>query len=598
MKLKSPVFLKIIVSLLFVILLPLTGGAQVTAKLERQIIGIDETVRLIIEADGARNTISSINTETLEKDFSILNRSSSSNFRIINGSAKASKVWTLVLEAKRTGTFTIPPFAIGKEKSNSLTLKVTDSTPETSSNNQKSRDVFLEVTPLIETPAYLQGQITVSVKLFLKSQLRITDASLEDPEIEHTIIKKLGKDLNYQTKRGGQSYQVIERKYAIIAEDGDKITIPPLHFQAIRLQGGSRRFAGDPFFGHFSEQRKIRVKSQPLTIALTPIPDEFNGKLWLPALAMDIMDNKDEVKELKIGEPLTRTIQIEALGLTAEQLPEIEVTAPEGSKIYLDQPELQTIVDNNALLHAVKRQSLAFIPSQTGTFTLPAITIKWWDVVNLKQRLATLPEKKIRVVNAKTGEVATPPADNPTIAANDPTKTGHEANISAPSADGNPKPVTEVANTTKIWQTVSAILLLVWVITILLWYRYSRRLSYNGEKQKKAATQQPAANRETIKRACLDRNPQSAQQAILDWAISTWPQEATTNLKTIAHKFNNPELNEVFTDLEKALYSPDDTLIWDGEKAWQKLSVALKPGPHPGRTSSQPGKDALPPLYR
>ncbi|MCK5783216.1 MAG: BatD family protein, partial [Desulfobacterales bacterium] len=388
MKIKSPVFLKIIVSLLFVILLPLTGGAQVTAKLERQVIGIDETVRVIIEADGARNTISSINTEALEKEFSILNRSSSSNFRIINGSAKASKVWTLVLEAKRTGTFTIPPFAVGKEKSNSLTLKVTDSTPETSPSNQESRDVSLEVTPLMETPAYLQGQITVSVKLFLKSQLRITDASLDEPEVEHATIKKLGKDLNYQTKRGGQSYQVIERKYAIIAEDGDKITIPPLHFQAIRLQGGSRRFAGDPFFGHFSEQRKIRVKSQPLTIALTPIPKEFNGKVWLPARAMEIMDNKDEVKELKIGEPLTRTIQIEALGLTAEQLPEIEVTAPEGSKIYLDQPELQTIVDNNALLHAVKRQSLAFIPSQTGTFTLPAITIKWWDVVNLKQRLA------------------------------------------------------------------------------------------------------------------------------------------------------------------------------------------------------------------
>ncbi len=600
MKVSITVSVKIVLlGLLLTTLLPLICEAQVIARLDRQVIGIDETVRLTIEADGARNTIADIDTSALENNFSILSRSSNSSFQIINGSATVKKTWTFEIEAKNTGNFTIPPFVIGKEKSNPLTLKVTDSTPTTALDPQNLKNVFIEVTPQMDTPAYLQGQITISVKLFINRQMRISEASLEEPDIAHAIIQKLGDDHNYQVKKGNRTYQVIERKYAIMAEEGDEVIIPPLRFQATSLNSGNRRLMGDPFFDRFTNQgKRIWAKSQELKIALTPIPAEFHGKNWLPARGLKIMEKPDAGKELKVGEPLTRIIQIEALGLTAEQLPEIEVKAPKGSKVYLDQPEMQTKVDNGNLLHAVKRQSLAFIPSRPGTFTLPAINIKWWDVVNNRQRTATLPERVIKVVNANpqaaqaetsvTLQQNKEPADK--IEPN-------EANPkSLPAAQNNlPESRRQISEKLKLWQTASAVLLFIWVTTLLLWYRSRRRLVQINKPTQKTAVR-PIANREFIKKACLDNDPKSAQAAILNWAAITWPDDSLTNLKAVARKLRQPELVKTFSDIEKALYSPTDQAAWNGEKTWMEIAGKLEViNP---RTIKKQKDDSLPPLYR
>ena len=591
MKANAPFSLIIITGLLLIILIPLTCRAEVKARLDRQVIGIDETVRLFIEADGARNTISDVDTSALEKDFSILSRSSSSNFQIVNGSAKASKIWTLEIEAKQVGNFTIPPFTVGGEKSNPLSLQVTDAAPDPAPGQGNLRDVILEVNPEMDTPAYLQGQITISVKLYLKEHLRLNNASLEDPDIKHAIIQKLGDDRNYKVNKGSVNYQVIERKYAVIAEEGDKITVPPLHFQAVSLESDNRSSGGNPFFNRFSNRgRQLRAKSQELTIALTPIPAEFNGKIWLPARELEIIEDQNNLTDLKIGEPLTRVIQIEALGLTAEQLPELEIETPPGGKIYLDQPELKTLVDNGKLLHAVKRQSLAFIPARTGTFTLPAIKIKWWDVINNRQRLASLPERVINVIaNGKA---------NPTTAV-----LAAPGNTTQKKPDLNPATANAIKNANQswqtngqLWQTISAILLFLWLITLLLWYRSMRSRQLSLAIRGKTEPLRPAADRKAIKNACLKHDPRTAQQAILAWAAATWPKNAPVNLKTIALKLKDQALAEVFDNLEKALYSPADHSAWDGEKVWSELADKLKPEA-PAETVGQIDKNRLPPLY-
>lgn len=596
MKVSTAVLVKIVLlGLLFMALLPLTCEAQVEARLDRQVIGIDETVRLTIIADGARNTIADIDTTALESNLSILNRSSNSSFQILNGSASVKKTWVFEIEPRHTGNFTIPPFIIGKEKSNSLTLKVTESTPATAVDSQNLKDVFIEVTPQMDTPAYLQGQITVSVKLFINSRMRISEASLEEPDIAHAIVRKLGDDSNYQVKKGDKTFQVIERNYAIIAEEGDTVIIPPLRFQAVSLSSGNRRLMGDPFFNRFSNQgKRIWAKSQALKIALTPIPADFHGKNWLPARALQIMEKEDVAKELKVGEPLTRIIQIEALGLTAEQLPEIEVKSPENSKVYLDQPEMQTNIDNGNMLHAVKRQSLAFIPARPGTFTLPAINIKWWDVENNRQEQAVLPERVIQVVNADPQIVAGETSSSLQKDQNKPDNTV-ETNSDNEKQQKNDTPNSkhQVTGEIRLWQTTSAVLLLLWVITLLLWYRSRRRIAEPKTVQRTAT--QPIANRDTIKQACLANNPQETQAAILNWAATTWPQDTPTNLRTVVRKLGQKGLEKIFTDIEKALYSPTAQSTWNGEKAWSEMANKLKVQP---QTVNKQLSEFLPPLYK
>ena len=578
-----------IITITFSGLLPLTSTAAVSARLDRQVISSDETVRLFIEADGARNSIANLDVSKLEKDFSITDQAVSNNFQIINGSSKATKTWTIELEPRRTGSFTIPSFTIGKEKTSSLTLTVTAPTPISSGTPGTRPNVFIELTPEMDSPAYLQAQITISVKLFINTQLRLGEASLEEPTLEHAAIIKLGDDRRFQSQKDGITYQVIERKHAIIAEEGREITIPPLVFQAISTNAGNRRFPADPFFNRFSDRgQRLRARSQELTISLTPVPDEFKGKIWLPARQMAIMENSDEKKELKIGEPLTRIIQIEALGLTAEQLPEITVKTPEGCKIYLDQPEHQTKIDGT-MLHAVKRQSMAFIPSQEGLFTLPEITIDWWDVVNNKQKKAVLPARQIKVVKAD----GTNSEAKPQQAIVSP-----EKNLKKTGSD-NPEPSMPTPenlaqkNTLQLWQGISALLLLAWIITLMLWINARRRPVGLRKEVIRSEKKQPA-NLETIKKTCLDNHPQAAHQAILNWAAASWPQNPPTNLNAIATRLENPELGKAFNNLEETLYSPNN-LDWDGSHFWQTIAKKLQ-----RKTPSKPSrnqKEGLPPLY-
>ncbi len=552
-------------------------------------ISIDETVNLIVEADGALNSIASLDTKALETNFSILNSSASSNFQIINGSSKATKTWTIELEPKRTGSFTIPPFTIGGEKTSTLNLTVTTPAPITSGTPGTTLPkVFIEVIPEMETPAYLQAQITISVKLFINSQLRLTEASLEEPDLEHATIIKLGDDLRYQSQRNGTVYQVIERKYAIIAENGQEVIIPPLLFQAVSINGSSRHFLADPFFDRFSGRgQRLRTRSQELKISLTPIPEAFKGKIWLPAQKMAIMENLDGKKELKVGEPLTRTIQIEALGLTAEQLPEIKPETPDGGKIYLDQAEHKTKIDG-ALLHGVKRQSMAFIPSQEGLFTLPEITIDWWDVVNNKQQKAVLAARQIKVIKADTkGSEAAPQlktskaeATPKTIA---PEKTDSE-NAQTAASD---------SSTVQLWQAISVLLLLAWIITLILWIN-ARRHPKGDKKRELKPKREKSANLDTIKKACHDNNPQASHRAILSWATANWPQNPPANLKEIVTYLKNPTLAEAFSDLEKTLYSPTEH-PWNGHHFWETVSNNLKNKAPSNSTDKQ--KKGLPPLY-
>ena len=591
----KPILFFYIFAIAFVIILPLSSDAAVRAQLDRQTISIDETVNLIVEADGALNSISNIDTDELKKDFSIVNSSASSNFQIINGSSKATKTWTIELEPKHTGSFTIPPFTIRGEKTSALTLTVTTPAPLTPGiTGTTLPDVFIEVTPEMDTPAYIQAQITISVKLFIKGQLRLSEASLEEPSLEHVTIIKLGDDQRYQSRKNNITYQVIERKYAIIAEEGNEITIPPLLFQAISTSGGNRRFPADPFFDRFSARgQRLRARSQELKISLTQIPDEFKGKVWLPARKLMIVENLDGEKELKIGEPLTRTIQIEALGLTAEQLPEIKPETPDGGKIYLDQAEHKTEIDGT-LLHAVKRQAMAFIPSQEGVFTLPEVTIDWWDVVNNRQQKAVLPARVIKVIKADNGlESMQPPQEGTANVEKRASEAASDnAKKTSPTTDTSTTKIA-AASTIQLWQGISAILLLAWIITVLLW-RKTLRLQAGLKKREIKSGKKEPANREAIKKACLDNNPRDTHQAILGWAAASWPQKPPQNLKEIAAYLENPTLADAFANLEETLYSPTGQ-SWNGRNFWQTITNNLqKKAP---ANSSREQKKGLPPLY-
>ena len=114
------VFQALFALVLLVVSLPAPAG--VTARLSTPQTSIDQPVSLSLESDGEGDE--SPDLSVLEKDFEILGRATQQSISIINGKMSSKRSLVLTLLPKHTGSLTIPPIPVGKEKTQALELKV------------------------------------------------------------------------------------------------------------------------------------------------------------------------------------------------------------------------------------------------------------------------------------------------------------------------------------------------------------------------------------------------------------------------------------------------------------------------------------------
>ncbi len=182
------------------------------------------------------------------------------------------------------------------------------------------------------------------------------------------MIEQLGEDSQYNTTIDGQSYQVLERRYAIFPEHSGDLTIAPTGFSGRTVSATGRRssfgrmdslveqmlsqsgfddrlFGGLPFG---DPGKRVRVGSNTLTLEIEPRPDGYSGDHWLPAQKLAIQDSWAESPPvIHAGEPVTRTLTLEAKGLEASQLPHLEMAGTDTLRIYPEQPELSNRTDGD-----------------------------------------------------------------------------------------------------------------------------------------------------------------------------------------------------------------------------------------------------------
>ena len=187
----------------------------------------------------------------LDTDFDVLGTSQSTSVSIINGRMQRSARWLVDLMPKREGVFTIPAIQIGNERSNPLTLTVK---PSAAAAGEPAGEIFLEVEVDTQTP-YVQQQAVLTIRLYRSVQMG--NASLTEPNVTggDVIVERLGDDAGYETQRGGTRYAVVERRYALFAQNSGPAVIEPLLFEGRVPTGRQSMF--DPF----SQGRPVRVRS-------------------------------------------------------------------------------------------------------------------------------------------------------------------------------------------------------------------------------------------------------------------------------------------------------------------------------------------------
>ncbi|HED33951.1 MAG TPA: protein BatD [Gammaproteobacteria bacterium] len=537
---KTKFILVYIISFCAYLFFSTASAADIRVTIDRTQIQLNETFTLTFESSD--NVDDDPDFSPLANDFKIINKSTSSNISINNGQYKKISRWIVTLMPTKVGTLTIPAINFGSDQSSPYQVTIK---PAQQSSRKKGA-AFISELEISTDSAYVQSQIIVIQRLL--SSRNINNYEFSPLEISGVDVatEALGDIKQYRTTIGSTPYIVLEKIHAVYPQTSGTLQIKPSLISArIAL---NNRSSYDPFR---SNSKTIRRFSDKKIINVKTIPDSFKGKHWLPAHEVQLVEEFPENTRFKAGEPITRTISLLADGQSASQLPEIHMPETDGLKQYPDKPVLNDNKRDDGIT-GVQQIKFALIPATEGTYTLPAISIPWWNTETDKMDVAKIPARTFKV-DAVTGSShstpAVPTATSPGIV------TDTTANIqSSVTPSGS---AIEQTDSSLLWKIITLLLACAWAVTLLILWKEKRRNKPVEAIIPEARHSLRQAHRQ-LKSACDKNNAQACKNALLVWGSALFDERTIHSLGKLAQSVDKP-LADKINQLNTHLYKQDAT---------------------------------------
>lgn len=516
-------------------------AATVTAKLDRNNAVVGETVTLILQTD---DTDQSLDTDltALQRDFDVLDRRSETQMSFVNGRRTAYVRLVVTLEPKRAGNLQIPALKFPGAASTPLTLKVS-AAPALAAGDPEP--VFIEVTVLPDAgPYYVLSQVGLMVRIFYQANL--TEAAINPPAPLQASVRLLD-EVPYQAERNGAKYRVLERRYAIFPERSGTLTIPPMQLSGRLIERPSDRLWQPTVRG-----RRVRVESEALVLEISPRPGKFSGDSWLPARRITLSQKVSDNEKLHVGEPVTRTVILDAVGLEEHMLEEPVWPEMQNARIYPDQPQGISRDDGEWVL-GHKEFRYAIVPEKAGDLLLPEVRLDWWDTVNHRQRTAILPEHKITVL----------PSDLAPVAAVLPvTPDG----MAAPVIDLSGGPLGSVAGAL-LWKISTGVFALLWLLTLYFFYRRGPTVVTQTNSNGSVSLDEKALLKQ-LQQACQKGNAPAARKDLAQWIRNYAPTAMRGSMRDFGESCGDQALAQSIAELDSSGFVDEGVLVWNGSALW------------------------------
>ncbi|MCQ8877756.1 BatD family protein [Pseudoalteromonas shioyasakiensis] len=537
--------------LLLISAMPLWAMTQLQASVDKNPVLAGEFFMLTISAD---DTIKNDQPDTsvLLKDFVVGPTSVSTRTNIVNGSISKQTHWSVKLMTRNAGDYTIPAFTVAGISSQPIALKVSERSKATDQNN----DIFIK-SSMSSDSLFVQEAGLYTIKLYLAKEL--LDGNLTAPSMPDAQLSQIGKQQEEYELVDGKRYLVITRVYLVQPQKSGVYTIEAPVFQG-RVRQNYR-------------QLEVSAMGENTDIEIKPIPDDYQGA-WLPSELVNLDEQwQPDSDTVEVGTPITRTLTLTALGITKEQLPDIELPEINGIRSYPDEKENNHLVRDGRVI-SQQTASYALLPQTPGTYTLPEVSVPWYNTKMKRISYATLPERTITVTPSSNSPLMPPQA--PAQTANSAEPREHLANVG-----------TVKINHIPLWLIiVSVIGYLLWLITLLLWWRNkgSRTLVMQPQQQQVAATPSLAE----LKAQSKNHDLAAFHHALNAYAMQVTKQ-STNALDALIQQVNDKQLSEQIAKLRAALYSSNSETV--------DLSVIIKALEQHITTTTNNQKNVLKGLY-
>lgn len=523
--------------------------AAVKAELDRNRITEGETVMLTILTDDPKQSLDT-DLSVLEKTFRVLDRRSETQLSIVNGRQTAVVRLLLTLEPKTSGETVVPPLSFGNEKTRALTVTV-DPAPELEPGSQPPVFIEVEILPA-EGPYFVHAQLGLVVRVFYQQNL--TEAAISQPEPSPAVVR-LMQETPYQAERGGERYRVLERNYAVFPERSGELAIPPMQLTGRLVERRTSSVWQPAVRG-----RRVQVESEALVLNIEPKPVEFAGSEWQPAREYRLTQQISSGEAIRVGEPVTRTVIIDAVGLEENMLVEPVWPEIENARIYPDQPQGITRDDGSWVL-GHKEFRYAVVPEQEGQLVLPELRVEWWDTQNNRAQTAVLAAQAIDVQPSALVPV---PAQAPFAVDSNGGAAGGPSNFSGSGNAG-------------YWRWLTLLFVVLWLLTLAsaLFFRSRKQGSVEARRDTHQAAQNESSLLATIEKTCKAGDRRDARRALLHWINRFGPLEGRASLLEFAEGMDDPEIKESLRVLDGEGFRPQTGagagVSWNGPAFWMQF---------------------------
>ena len=235
--------------------------------------------------------------------------------------------------------------------------------------------------------------------------------------------------------------------------------------------------------------------------------------------------------------------------------------------MYPDQSESHSAVRQNAVV-SQRVSSEAIVATKAGTYTLPEVTLNWFNTRTNRQETAIIPAKTITIVAADEQ------AGN-TLVSNIPL----QSQTITPADNNCPAPATNPAQQLSCPEIAqqSSTNLLITLSGWIAWLLTTAILLLVLKKQK--PQQQPIASntnektgntfdKKKLKAACNDSDAAKVRIELIKWAQQALSPSINDLQKLLQRLDNNSELAKQIKELNQSLYGRQQR-TWNAQPLWQ-----------------------------
>jgi len=374
----------------------------------KQVVKVGERFRVVYEINQDANNFRSPNFGSLQV-LSGPSSSSNSSIQYVNGKMTQSYAmkYTYIVQAVKVGEVVISPATVTVDrkqtKSNTIKIKVVKGATTKQSNSSQNKkpansgvlqddDVYIKAFVSNASP-YIGQQVILTYKIYTKvpvSNLMVKKLSSFQGFWSKNL---LSENQQYKQKTeiiNGEEYIVAEiNKFAVFPQKTGKLVIEPTEMECtvqLKVQNTRRRghdpfedFFNDPFFNRNVKNINTIIKSNPVIINVSPLPQKGKPDGFDGAVGDFRLSSRIDRTTLTANDALTITLTLSGKGnLELIELPELKFPSDFES---FDPKITSNIKTSSSGISGKKKFEYLAIPRNGGDFEILPITLSYFNPI-------------------------------------------------------------------------------------------------------------------------------------------------------------------------------------------------------------------------